>query len=147
VELALALVGGALGPALLSGALPAQWFSPALYGGVALAGALVGMELPLLVRLLSAEVSFADRVGRAFFSDYAGALVASALFPRVLVPGLGLWRTGLCAAALNALVALAGTVALRDALGRRAWGLRAVSVGVLVVLLWAVAKGAPAGGE
>lgn len=147
VELALAAVGGALGPTLLSGALPEGWFSPALYLGVAAAGALVGMELPLLVRLLSADLPFADRVGRAFFADYAGALVASVLFPRVLVPAMGLWRTGLGAAAVNALVAFGGTFALQKSLGRRRWGLRGVSLALLGALLWAMLRGAPAGGD
>lgn len=147
VELALAAVGGALGPALLSGALPDGWFSPTLYLGVAAAGALVGMELPLLVRLLSADLPFGDRVGRAFFADYAGALVASVLFPRVLVPAMGLWRTGLGAAAVNALVALGGTFALQRSLGRRVFGLRVVSLGLLGGLLWAALRGAPVGGD
>lgn len=147
VELALAAVGGALGPALLSGELPDGWFSPTLYLGVATAGALVGMELPLLVRLLSADLPFGDRVGRAFFADYAGALVASVLFPRVLVPAMGLWRTGLGAAAVNALVALGGTFALQKSLGRKAFSLRAVSLGLLGALLWAAYRGAPAGGD
>lgn len=147
VELALAAVGGALGPALLSGALPDGWFSPTLYIGVAAAGALVGMELPLLVRLLSVELPFGDRVGRAFFADYAGALVASVLFPRALVPAMGLWRTGLGAAAVNALVALGGTFALQKSLGRRVIGLRVVSVGLLVALLWAALAGAPPDGD
>ncbi len=147
VELALAAVGGALGPALLSGALPDGWFSPTLYLGVAAVGALVGMELPLLVRLLSADLPFGDRVGRAFFADYAGALVASVLFPRVLVPAMGLWRAGLGAAAVNALVALGGTFALQRPLGRRAFALRVVSLGLLGVLLWVAHRGAPAGGD
>lgn len=147
VELVLAAVGGALGPALLSGALPDGWFSPTLYLGVAAAGALVGMELPLLVRLLSADLPFGDRVGRAFFADYAGALVASVLFPRVLVPAMGLWRTGLAAAAVNALVALGGTFALQRSLGRRAFGLRVMSVGLLWGVLWVAYRGAPAGGD
>jgi spermidine synthase len=147
VELALAAVGGALGPALLSGALPDGWFSPTLYLGVAAAGALVGMELPLLVRLLSADLPFSDRVGKAFFADYAGALVASVLFPRVMVPALGLWRTGLLAAAVNALVALGGTFAMQKSLGRKAFSLGAASVGLLVALLWASLRGGPAGGD
>jgi len=138
IELALAVLGGALGPLLLSGVVPARAFAWALYGGVALVGALVGMELPLLVRLLSSEMSFSEKVSRAFFVDYAGSLFASVLFPRVLVPSLGLWRTGLAAGALNALVALAGTLALRDALGRRALPLRAASVAVIAALLWAM---------
>lgn len=138
VELALAVLGGALGPLLLSGVIPPRAFSWALYGGVAVVGALVGMELPLLVRLLSSEMSFAEKVGRAFFVDYAGSLVASVLFPRVMVPLLGLWRTGLAAGALNALVALAGTVVLRESLGRSAIVLRALSVAVAAALLWAM---------
>jgi len=147
VELALAAVGGALGPTLLSGALPEGWFSPVLYLGVAAAGALVGMELPLLVRLLSADLPFGDRVGRAFFADYAGALVASVLFPRVLVPSMGLWRTGLGAAAVNALVAFGGSFALQKSLGRNAFVLRGVSLGLLGALLWVAYRGAPAGGD
>lgn len=138
IELALAVLGGALGPLLLSGAVPARAFSWALYAGVALVGALVGMELPLLVRLLSTEMSFSEKVSRAFFVDYAGSLLASVLFPRVMVPALGLWRTGLAAGALNALVALAGTFALRASLGRSALPLRVASALVIAALAWAM---------
>jgi hypothetical protein len=60
---------------------------------------------------------------------------------------MGLWRTGLGAAAVNALVALGGTFALQKSLGRRVIGLRVVSVGLLVALLWAALAGAPPDGD
>lgn len=114
-EIVLAVVGGLSVPALL-GAVGAHLpFRPLLHGVVFVVGALVGLELPLLVRILRDEggASFKDTVARAFAYDYAGALVASVLFPLVLVPRLGLVKTSIATGVVNALVAIGASFVVR----------------------------------
>ena len=58
-------------------------------------GILVGLEIPLLMRILKERFQFRDLVARVLTFDYLGALGASVLFPVLLVPKLGLVRSAL----------------------------------------------------
>jgi spermidine synthase len=86
------------------------WFSEpfklALYLAVFGIGVLVGLEIPLIMRILKRDLSFKDLVSQVLTFDYLGALAVSILFPLVLVPHLGLVRSGLLFGLLNVLVAL-----------------------------------------
>ena len=77
-----------------------------LYALVLLVGILVGLEIPLVMRILKRELEFKDLVSQVLTFDYLGALAVSILFPLLLAPHLGLIRTGLMFGVLNALVAL-----------------------------------------
>ena len=93
VELGVALLGGISAPLLFFSF--GDSFAVILYGLVFLIGTLVGLEIPLLMRILKDQVDFNDLVSRVLTFDYLGALFASVLFPTVLVPRLGLIRTSL----------------------------------------------------
>ena len=141
VELAVALVGGFSVPVLFLAFGYVTWFQPLLYGIVFLVGTLVGLELPLLMRLLKEEVDFSDLVSRVLTFDYIGALVASVMFPVLLVPQLGLVRTSLVFGILNALVGLWGTWLLRPVLTPKGLnGLRGRAVLVAGLLVIGVIK-------
>lgn len=139
VELAVALVGGASAPVLFLafGYLP-QFFRPALYGIVVLVGILVGLEIPLILRILRETVDFRELVAKVLTFDYLGALVASLLFPILLVPALGLVRTSLVFGVANAGVGLWSTWLFEPLLGPTR-GLRIKGVAVMVLLLFGVA--------
>jgi spermidine synthase len=95
IELLVGLVGG-FSSALLFLLFPvASSFRLLLYALVFLTGTLVGLEIPLLMRILKDRVEFRDLVSRVFTFDYIGALLASLIFPLLLVPRLGLIRTSL----------------------------------------------------
>ena len=124
VEVAVGLIGGASALLLF---LAHVWLGatrPVLFGLVGAIGTLVGLEIPLLLRVLKDQVAFADLVARVLAWDYLGALAASLLFPLVLVPLLGLPRTAFLFGLFNAALAFALTFPLRRALGRRALLLR-----------------------
>jgi spermidine synthase len=111
IELLIALVGGMLPAVLfLANAYAPQGFRPLLYGLVMLVGALVGLEIPLVMRLLKRHTQHGaqlkDLVSQVLTFDYLGALAVSIAFPLLLVPQLGLVRTGLLFGLLNAAVAL-----------------------------------------
>ncbi|MBN9524432.1 polyamine aminopropyltransferase [bacterium] len=140
VELGVALVGGASGPLLFVAYGQIGYFPLFLYGTVFLIGVLVGLELPLLMRIVRDRLDFKDLVARVLAFDYLGALFASVLFPILLVPKLGLTRTSLVFGMLNAAVGLWATHLLRPLIPRGVFGLRARGVLVLVVLGVALVK-------
>jgi spermidine synthase len=107
IELLVALAGGFL-PALLfiANAYQPAGFRPLLYGMVLAVGVLVGVEIPLVMRILKRNVALKELVSQVLTFDYLGALAVSIAFPVVLVPQLGLVRTGLLFGVMNAAVAV-----------------------------------------
>jgi spermidine synthase len=134
IELIVAIVGGLSAPILLLCVADARLFSSLLYASVFVVGGLVGAELPLLIRALEGAAPFKDVVGRGFAYDYLGALAASVLFPLVLVPLLGLVRTGAICGICSGAVAIAGTWALPEGRDGKAASLRALGAGAIVLL-------------
>jgi spermidine synthase len=111
IELLVGLVGGLMPAALFAlQTLSAPSFRFALYGLVLLVGTLVGLEIPLVMRILKRQFqrryALKDLVSQVLTFDYLGALVVSIAFPLLLVPHLGLVRTGALFGLMNAGVAL-----------------------------------------
>ncbi|MBI2901036.1 MAG: polyamine aminopropyltransferase [Planctomycetes bacterium] len=114
IEILVGVVGGLSSTILFVafGQLPA--FRLILYAVVALIGIGVGMEIPLLLRILKDQLQFKDLVAQVLSLDYVGALAASILFPIWLVPHLGLIRTSFLFGIANIGVALWTTWLFRE---------------------------------
>lgn len=115
VELLVGVIGGLMPAALFAvhSLLPpgaATPFRVLLYGLVLGVGTLVGLEIPLVMRILkrhfSARYGLKDLVSQVLTFDYLGALLVALAFPLVLVPHLGLVRTGVAFGLLNVAVAI-----------------------------------------
>ncbi|MSP24522.1 MAG: polyamine aminopropyltransferase [Myxococcales bacterium] len=139
IELALALVGGLSAPCLFLVYTAQGAFRGALYSIVVLVGTLVGIEIPLLIRLLEFRLNLKELVARVLSLDYVGALFASLLFPLVFVPKLGLQRTSMAFGILNALVAVISTFLL-PITHARIWRLRASCCVVIAILAVGIAS-------
>ncbi|WP_430895030.1 MULTISPECIES: polyamine aminopropyltransferase [unclassified Paraflavitalea] len=100
-ELLVGMVGG-FSSILLFLLFPvAESFRIVLYALVGITGILVGVEIPLLMRILENRLEFKELISRVFSFDYIGALLASIIFPLLLVPHLGIIRTSLFFGILN----------------------------------------------
>ena len=75
---------------------------------IAIIGSLIGMEIPLIARLLENKRSLKDTLAEILSVDYIGALIASILFPIFLLPHFGTMRTSFIISFINILVALLG---------------------------------------
>jgi len=149
IELLVGLVGGLM-PALLFAAhsvLPVgatTSFRTLLYGLVLAVGVLVGLEIPLVMRLLKQQFRsryvLRDLVSQVLTFDYLGALAVAVAFPLLLVPHLGLVRTGLLFGVLNAVVAVWALLLFRAELRR--FAAHAVACGAVLVTLLAAFVGA-----
>jgi spermidine synthase len=104
IELLVGMIGGFSAPLLFLLFPVASSFRLILYALVFFTGTLVGLEIPLLMRILKDKVEFKELVSRVFTFDYIGALLAALIFPLLLVPHLGLIRTSLFFGILNVLV-------------------------------------------
>jgi len=108
IELLVGIIGGYSATALFLSFSFLGSLKPLLYFLVVVIGIMVGLEIPLLLRILKDKLQFKDLVSQVLTFDYLGALAASLLFPILLAPKLGVVRTCLLFGTLNALVA-AGT--------------------------------------
>jgi spermidine synthase len=149
IELLVGLVGGLM-PAMLFAlqTLAAPSFRFALYALVLLVGILVGLEIPLVMRILKRQVrgssgeryGLKDLVSQVLTFDYLGALAVSIAFPLLFVPQLGLVRTGVLFGLMNAAVALWALLLFRGELRR--FAAHAVACALVVAALLAAFAGA-----
>lgn len=109
IELLLGVVGGFSSALLMLAFAFTQGFELILYALVVVMGVLVGLEIPLLMRIVKDRYHFRDVVAHVLTFDYLGALGASLLFPILLVPRLGLVRSAMLFGLVNAAVALWST--------------------------------------
>ena len=139
IELLIALAGGLLPVALfLANAWAPASFRVVLYGLVLVVGTLVGLEIPLVMRILRRDVQLKELVSQVLTFDYLGALAVSLAFPLLLVPQLGMVRTGLLFGLLNAAVAAWALWLFRHELrGLRAHAVACAATLVVLMLAWA----------
>jgi len=140
VQLGIAVLGGFSAPLLFLSFARISYFYVVLYFVVFAIGVLVGLEIPLLMRILKDNLNFKDLVSRVLAFDYIGALVASLLFPVLLVPRLGLVRTSLLFGMLNAAVGLWGTWLMRPLIRGSVTGMRGRAIAVMVLLIIGIIK-------
>jgi len=143
VELLVGVIGGLMPAALFAvhSLLPpgeATSFRVLLYVLVLLVGALVGLEIPLVMRILKrhfgARYGLKDLVSQVLTFDYLGALLVALAFPLVLVPHLGLVRTGIAFGLLNIGVAVWALWLFRADLRARAAMTVACALSALLLL-------------
>ena len=113
IELLVGLIGGLMPAALFAlQSLATPSFRFALYALVLAVGILVGLEIPLVMRILKRHAGagagggLRTLVSQVLTFDYLGALAVSIAFPLVFVPQLGLIRTGAFFGLMNAGVAV-----------------------------------------
>jgi spermidine synthase len=140
VELGVAILGGVSAPLLFLSFANLSYFHLVLYFVVLAIGVLVGLELPLLMRIIKENLDFKELISRVLAVDYVGALVAAILFPIFLVPRLGLVRTSLVFGILNAVVGLWGTWVLRPLIKGNLPGLRGRAAIIIALLCVGVVR-------
>ena len=119
IELMVGVIGGSSAAILFIVFAYLESFRLILYAQVVIVGILVGLEIPLLLRILKDKLQFKDLVSQVLTFDYLGALAVSLLFPLILAPKLGLVRTCFMFGILNVLVAVWTTSLFREQIANR----------------------------
>ncbi|MFV8332067.1 polyamine aminopropyltransferase [Flavobacterium sp. GSP14] len=133
IEVLVGLIGGLSSVVLFLLFESVYSFQFILYLLVFVTGCLVGLEIPLLMNILKDKVQFRDLVSNVFTFDYIGALLASILFPLVLVPKLGIMGTSLFFGMINVSIAIALCFLLKAEL-KSVYLLRTKAIGAFLIL-------------
>jgi spermidine synthase len=134
IEILVGVIGGLSSVLLFVLFESVDYFQLVLYLLVFITGCLVGLEIPLLMNILKDRVAFRDLVSNVFTFDYIGALLASIMFPLVLVPQLGIMRTSLFFGMINISIAIVLCFVLKKEL-KNTWLLKAKAIGSFLLLL------------
>lgn len=134
IEILVGLIGGLSSVLLFVLFEKVDYFQLVLYLLVFITGCLVGLEIPLLMNILKDRITFSNLVSNVFTFDYIGALLASILFPLVLIPKLGIMKTSLFFGMINLSIAIVMAFVLATEI-RKAYLLKIKATGSFVVLL------------
>lgn len=101
-------------------------------------GLLTGLEVPLLTRILEGDYSLKENISNILSVDYLGALIATILFPFILVPFLGIYKSSLLFGLLNVAIGFATFIFFRKQISllqqrRNIVGLVALSFAAAIV--------------
>lgn len=141
-ELAVGLVGGTSALVLFYAFTFLETYRIYMVLSTLAVGTLVGLEIPLVIRVLKEHQALSRALSSVLALDYVGALAASLLFPLVLLPYLGLVRSGFLAGLVNVAVAWLALIMLRAEL--RSW--RWLRLSAVLVSLWLIGGLVTAGG-
>ena len=146
VEIVLGLIGGACIPLL-------YWFYASTdYWGfwtlmillISVIGTLTGLEIPLLARILKTHYPLKINLSNVLSLDYFGALLATLLFPFVLLPFIGTFKTSLIFGLINIGVGFLNLwffAPLLPIKKRRVYNLAAITVTIFFGLMLFFSKG------
>lgn len=80
---------------------------------ISIIGVLTGLEVPLLTRILEGDFTLTENISNILSVDYLGALIATILFPFILVPFLGIYKSSLLFGLLNVAIGFATFIFFR----------------------------------
>jgi spermidine synthase len=134
IEIIVALIGGFCSSLLFLMFPYHAMYQPVMFGLIIVIGTLVGLEIPLLARILSRSTAWKESIANVLSLDYLGALVGSVAFPIVMLPNLGLFQSSFAIGLLNVGVAIVSIFVFGKSL-RRFKTLLAAAILVLVCLI------------
>jgi spermidine synthase len=105
IEYLIGLIGGFSAFLLYLSFSLSEFYYPTAFILIASISTLIGLEIPLVTRFLSSYNSLEGSLSTILSADYLGALLASILFPIVLLPYIGIMKSAFLIGILNIAVA------------------------------------------
>lgn len=107
IEILLGFLGGISVPVLYLSFAYTDFFAEMKLFFVMTIGILIGLEIPLLARLLAKHYVLKINISNILSLDYLGALIATSLFPFILLPFLGTFKSSLLFGLINMSIGVA----------------------------------------
>ncbi len=134
-EYLLSMLVAVAAPAAYAVAAWPDWLPVVLYGATFVIGLLIGVEIPLIIRINAEFEQLSLNLSNVLEKDYIGALLGGIFFAFIGLPKLGLTYTPMVLGAVNYFVAFLFWRTFRDRFENRLWGGAAAGVlGILVVV-------------
>lgn len=132
IEILVSLFGGASSIILFLVYPTFSFYKPVMYTLIIIIGILVGLEIPILTRILSHRQRIKESIAHVLSLDYLGALIGSVSFPLLLLPSLGLFRSSFSFGVLNIAIALLNVIVFRKVIKQyKSW----IVFTVLIIIL------------
>ncbi|WP_291651499.1 polyamine aminopropyltransferase [Clostridium sp.] len=107
VEISVGFIGGLSSLILFLSNVYLESYQLIMYIQIILIGILVGLEIPLLTRIIEENTKNLRITLSSIFSfDYIGGLIGSIAFPLILLPNLGYFATSFLIGSLNIIISL-----------------------------------------
>lgn len=107
IEIGVGVMGGISALILFLANLYLDQYQLVMYGEIIIIGTFVGVEIPLLTRIIEGDAENLRITLSSIFSfDYIGGLLGSIAFPLLLLPQLGYFATAFLTGSMNILAAI-----------------------------------------
>ena len=107
IEIGVGIIGGFSSLVLFLSNIYTSFYDLIMYALIILIGILVGLEIPILTRIIeSNESNVRKNLANIFTFDYIGGLIGSIIFPLILFPKLGFIVTTFLIGTINIIVAI-----------------------------------------
>ena len=114
IEIWIGLIGGMSSIIMFAvSAFAGSVFQIVFFGICIAIGILIGIEIPLLIRILKENQGVSEALSRVLALDYLGALAGSLMFPFLVLPYLGLSRASVVFGIMNLAIAGVGIAMLK----------------------------------
>ncbi|MCP4481560.1 MAG: polyamine aminopropyltransferase [bacterium] len=114
VEIFLGLLGGLSVPLLYFGYAYTNFYLFFMFFLIIAIGLLIGLEIPLLTRIMEKYYSLKFNISNILSLDYFGALIATLIFPFFLLPFLGIFKSSLFFGIINMVIGFLVLWCFRD---------------------------------
>lgn len=112
VEIGVGIIGGVSSLVLFLSNLYIEQYQLVMYIWIIIIGTLVGIEIPILTRIIeSDQENLRVTISSIFSFDYIGGLVGSIAFPLLMLPHLGYFATAFLTGSMN--IFAAGLIVFR----------------------------------
>lgn len=119
IELILGVLGGLCVPLLYASFAYSGYFQLSSIAMTIAIGILIGLEIPLLSRLMKDYYRLKENISNVMSLDYAGALLATLAFPFILLPTLGTFKSSVFFGLVNMSIAVAMLWCFADKIGHK----------------------------
>ena len=132
VEIILAIIGGLCVPILYFAYTIEEIYYPVMILLILAIGILIGLEIPLLTRIMEKYYDLKNNISNVLSLDYLGAFIATIVFPFVLLPFLGVFESSIFAGFSNLIVAIINFYWFKDKIIRK----KSIKLRISIILIF-----------
>lgn len=138
IEIGVGVMGGISALILFLANLYLDSCQLVMYGEIIIIGTFVGVEIPLLTRIIEGDAeNLRITISSIFSFDYIGGLIGSIAFPLLLLPQLGYFATAFLTGSMNILAAILIVFKYSDRI-RKPVIFKSITVLLFVFMMWGV---------
>ncbi len=137
VEILLAVIGGLCVPILYYAYTIEEFYYLIMILIIFVIGCLIGLEIPLLTRIMEKYYNLKENISNVLSLDYLGAFIATIVFPFFLLPVLGVFESSVIAGFLNLIVSIINFIWFKDKILRK----KTIKLKILIILIFLFLSG------